>query len=97
MNPRQLLLLLLLLSALPARAEWGRLFYTPAERMEFDRTATSGTHRFDGEIRSSNGRTLRWIDGQTSTSPPLPQVKPGERWDARTGKPYPIELKPAVP
>lgn len=84
----RLLLILLLLPIPLAQAEWGRLFYTPTERAVLDRDATSATHRFDGEVRRSNGKRLRWVDGQASGIQPPRKVKPGERWDPINGKVY---------
>ncbi|SFN97253.1 hypothetical protein SAMN05660284_02634 [Formivibrio citricus] len=97
MNPRLLFFLLLLLVALPSSAEWGRLFYSPAERTELDRNATPLTHRFDGEARNSRGRTLRWVDGQLNASSPPTKVKPGERWDPRTGEVHPDRQRSTTP
>lgn len=97
MNPRLLFFLLLLLAALPSSAEWGRLFYSPAERTELDRNTTPLTHRFDGEARNSRGRTLRWVDGQLNASSPPPGVKAGERWNPRTGEIHPAKPGAATP
>lgn len=87
---RHLLLILVLLQPPLAQAEWSRLFYTQTERAMLDREAPSATHRFDGEIRRSNGKLLRWIDGQASGIQPPRKVKPGDRWDPVSGKIYPI-------
>lgn len=101
MNSIRILVLSLgLLLAWPSHAEWGRLFYTPAERAALDRGAQPGeavtpaTRRFDGEVRRSSGRILRWVDGQPGEPRPPKQVKPGERWNPATGKIYPTGRGP---
>lgn len=96
-------LLCCLLIAMPAQAEWGRLFYTPQERSEIDRgghaAVTAKTnkptlHRFDGEASYNGHVPLRWIDGKAVEHRQPVAVKPGERWDPSTGKVYPAGRGP---
>lgn len=89
------LCILFTLHALPAQAEWGRLFFTPQQRTAPQTITASApiaepsVHRFSGEVQASDGRSLRWIDGQLS-SRKLPQgIKPGQSWDAQNGAIYP--------
>lgn len=78
--------LALLLATLvpPAGGEWQRLFHTPAERAALDREQEQAHipswRRYDGQIHRRGGRILRWVDGQATSQPPPPGVKPGEYW-----------------
>lgn len=74
-----------LLLAVPARAEWGRLFFSAQERAAIDSPARASSparaHRFDGELRSSQGQIVRWIDGRATPRNEIPaHVRPGETW-----------------
>ncbi len=78
-------LLGILLLAMPARAEWGRLFFSAQERTAIDRPVQASSparaHRFDGELRSSQGQVVRWIDGRAAPHGEIPaHVRPGESW-----------------
>ena len=95
------IMILLLLIAIPAQAEWGRLFYTPQERAALNSGATTTVqateptmHYFNGEVQQHNGNTLHWVDGKIIHTPPPKTVKPGEHWDAGTGKVYPAGKGP---
>lgn len=74
-----------LLLALPARAEWGRLFFSAEERAAIDNplhaSGPARSHRFNGELRSSQGQIVRWIDGKAGMDGEIPaHVRPGESW-----------------
>lgn len=93
--------LLGLMLAPPACADWGRLFYTPAERVELERGVPPGNRpagspslrRYDGEVRRSDRRTLHWVDGLPAAAPPK-TVKPGESWRPATGQVFPAGREP---
>lgn len=90
-----------LLLAPATHADWGRLFYTPAERAELERGVQPGTQtsappplrRYDGEVRRSDGRTLHWVDGLPAAAPPN-TVKPGESWQPVSGQVFPAGREP---
>jgi len=86
-------LILALLLCPPTHAQWGVLFFTPGQRAALDETAAAKSSpaptsfRFDGELRNSSGRTIRWVNGLIQTSQPLPQgIRPGDRWINDAGK-----------
>lgn len=90
--------LLLTLPSVQAEPTLGRLFLDPQQRARLDvqrqrnpgflPNAEEGSLTVNGEIRSSNGRRTRWINGQpdwdgTTTAPPLPV---GDTLDQATGE-----------
>lgn len=80
--------LVILLFSLEIRAEWKTLFYSPAQRAAMDRPASmpEQTYRFDGELRSSKGSTIRWVNGTAQTRQDLPLgIRPGDRWTVQAG------------
>jgi hypothetical protein len=104
MNHPRLIALLLLASAItPSQADQpalGRLFLDPQQRALLDRQrlrnpgflANTGdgeaSQTINGEVRSSNGRRTRWINGEANwdgtTSPP--QVPVGDTFNPATGE-----------
>lgn len=79
-----------LMVSLSAHAEWGTLFLTPEQRATLNETARSASasapraHRFDGELRSSSGHAVRWINGSMQTGLPPPKgIRPGEQWTSQ--------------
>lgn len=104
MSPARLLALLLwALAAPPGIAEdtsLGRLFLDPQQRARLDaqRQRNPGfqpnvvdneaSQTINGEVRSSNGRSIRWINGEAhwnSTNPP-PGVPVGDTFNPATGE-----------
>lgn len=104
MSPARLLALLLwALAASPGIAEdtsLGRLFLDPQQRARLDaqRQRNPGfqpnvvdneaSQTINGEVRSSNGRSVRWINGEAnwnSTNPP-PGVPVGDTFNPATGE-----------
>ncbi|WP_028452608.1 hypothetical protein [Chitinilyticum aquatile] len=74
-----------------AADDWGRLFYSPAERAAEHAPQTVDApaqeiRQFSGEIRVSGGKRVRLINGQPSTASPPAHVRPGEAWDAQSGE-----------
>lgn len=100
-SPTRLLALgALLLSGL-AQAEdgsLGRLFLTPAQRAGLDqqrqRAASApstpgerdGSRTVNGEVRRSDGRNTRWIDGRAEPGATPPGVPVGDRYNPATGE-----------
>ncbi len=100
---RLIALLLLAAVALPGLADeqtLGRLFLDPQQRARLDlqRRQNPGflpdagneeaSRTFSGEVRSSNGRRTRWINGQADwqgTTPP-PHVPVGDSFNPATGE-----------
>ena len=90
-----------LLLATIAHADWGRLFYSPAERAELERSAQpenrpsslSLLRRYDGAVRRDGGHLQHWVDGQPAAAPPK-TVKPGESWQPVTGQVFPAGREP---
>lgn len=78
----------------------GRLFFTPQQRAELDRQrlhnpgAMAGgvdqqsAQTINGEIRRSNGRSTRWINGevQWNETTPAPRVPVGDTFHPGTGE-----------
>ena len=104
MNIRPTLLLLLLVVAPTlCRAQQeplGRLFLTPQQRAALDRqrqlnpgfspntTEGEASQTINGEVRRSNGRATRWINGQAiwDDSIPAPRVPVGDTFHPETGE-----------
>lgn len=93
------LLIIGALSQGPAQAEQevlGRLFLTPQQRAALDRQRLQNTNfqvneasqTFNGEIRRSNGRSIRWVNGEASwNTPGSPQhVLVGDTYHPGTGE-----------
>ena len=104
MSPARLTLLLLLASAvMPSVAETpplGRLFLDPQQRARRDAQRQRNpaflpdagdiavSQTFNGEVRSSNGRRTRWINGEADwngTAPPA-RVPVGDTFNPSTGE-----------
>lgn len=104
MSPARLILLLLLAQAItPGFAEeapLGRLFLDPQQRARLDAQRqhnpgfqpnagdTEASQTINGEVRSSNGRRTRWINGEADwegTTPP-PRVPVGDTFNPATGE-----------
>lgn len=100
---RLLLLLLPTLAQNPAWAQQeplGRLFFTPQQRAALDRqrelnrnfvpnaTENETSLTINGEVRRSNGRGTRWINGEAdwNASTPAPQVPVGDTFHPATGE-----------
>jgi hypothetical protein len=100
---RQLILLLPLLGQNPAWAQQdalGRLFFTPQQRSELDRqrllnpggnsamTDNEVSQTINGEVRRSNGRSTRWINGSADwdSNTPRPRVPVGDTFHPGTGE-----------
>ncbi|UXY15253.1 hypothetical protein N8I74_18370 [Chitiniphilus purpureus] len=79
------LLLLLLSPACCAADGWGRLFYTPQERVTLERPAVpqmqAQSRRLDGEVRHGT-RLVRFVDGRPVGYAMPSQIRVGERWAA---------------
>lgn len=70
----------------------GRLFLTPVQRQQLDRQRLNPTSQsaatepetsqtFNGEVRRSDGRTTRWVNGEAMTGPlPKAQVPIGDTY-----------------
>jgi hypothetical protein len=104
MSRTRLLTLLLLCSAnVPSLAEeapLGRLFLDPQQRARLDlqRQHNPGfqpnagdneaSQTINGEVRSSNGRSIRWINGEANWdgSAPPPGVPVGDTFNPATGE-----------
>lgn len=104
MKPARLLAILLLIPpAAPSLAEvlgLGRLFLEPQQRARLDvqrqhnprllpSTGDSeASQTINGEVRSSNGRTIRWINGEAhwDGSAPPPRVPVGDTFNPATGE-----------
>jgi len=104
MSPARLTLsLLLALAAIPSFAEQpalGRLFLTPQQRARLDvqRQRNPGflpdagdgeaSQTINGEVRSSNGRRTRWINGEANWdgTAPAPRVPVGDTFNPATGE-----------
>ncbi|MBT9522487.1 MAG: hypothetical protein IV101_16560 [Dechloromonas sp.] len=102
-SARRIALLLLALANTPSFAEeapLGRLFLDPQQRARLDAqrqhnpgfqpNAGEGeaSQTINGEVRSSNGRRTRWINGEAdwdSTAPP-PRVPVGDTFNPATGE-----------
>lgn len=78
----------------------GRLFMTPQQRAALDRQRllnpgfrpdvmeSDASQTLNGEVRRSNGRTTRWINGEArwnDTTPP-PRVPVGDTFHPATGE-----------
>ena len=98
--------------SLAASAELGRLFYTPAQRVQLDsarahhvtqfvsqtKPASPPPLRYDGVVIRSDGQTTRWVDGkaQAGTSS-VAGLKPGQiRAGGKVYEPYQV-LRPTPP
>jgi len=99
----RLLALLLLSSAIaPSLADQpalGRLFLDPQQRARLDiqRQHNTGfqpnaddqaSQTINGEVRSSNGRRIRWINGEANweSTAPAPRVPVGDTFNPSTGE-----------
>jgi hypothetical protein len=96
-----LLLVLIVHGAAWAQQEpLGRLFLTPQQRAALDRqrllnpgfrpnvVESDVSQTLNGEVRRSNGRTTRWINGEArwnDTTPP-PRVPVGDTFHPATGE-----------
>lgn len=93
------LLIICALGQAPAQAEQGtlgRLFLTPQQRAVLDRQRHQNTsfqtneasQTFNGEIRRSNGSSIRWVNGEASwNTPGSPQHVPiGDTYHPGTGE-----------
>ena len=96
-------LLLLAAVAIPCQAEeaqLGRLFLAPQQRTKLDlqrqrnpgflpeTSSSEASQTFNGEVRSSNGRRTRWINGEVNwdgTALP-PRVPVGDTFNPATGE-----------
>ncbi|MDW5415459.1 hypothetical protein R6242_02605 [Iodobacter sp. CM08] len=85
-------LLMLLFPCLVAQADWGKLFFSPAERAlsrgdgrpQAEASAVVDTFRLDGEI-TRNGKKLRWVNGELSRVPLPSGLKVGQTLTRETG------------
>jgi len=102
-SSRLIALLLAALAATPSLAEeapLGRLFLDPQQRARLDAqrqrnpgfqpnaSESEGSQTINGEVRSSNGRRTRWINGEANwdgTAPP-PRVPVGDTFNPATGE-----------
>lgn len=101
---RPLLLLLMILAAAPSLAaetpQLGRLFLDPQQRAKLDlqrqrnpallqETSDSDTSlTVNGEVRSSNGRRTRWINGAAdwNNATPAPRIPVGDTYLPGSGE-----------
>jgi len=100
---RPVLLLVLACVQSPAWAQTeplGRLFFTPQQRAALDRqrqtnpnflantTEEESSLTINGEVRRSNGRSTRWINGkaQWKSSAPTARVPVGDTFHPSTGE-----------
>lgn len=97
-----LLSLLLLFSGIvPAQANTeglGRLFTTPQQRAQLDRQRLQNptllpagqngesSLTINGEIRRSNGRATRWINGKMNDAAGAPRIAVGDTYHPATGE-----------
>ncbi|PKO37344.1 MAG: hypothetical protein CVU33_13575 [Betaproteobacteria bacterium HGW-Betaproteobacteria-6] len=103
MSPTRLLALLLLSAAIaPSLADplpLGRLFLDPQQRARLDiqRQHNTGfqpdagdqaSQTINGEVRSSNGRSIRWINGEANWegTAPAPRIPVGDTFNPSTGE-----------
>jgi len=104
MSPARLIVLLLLASATtPSLAEQpalGRLFLDPQQRARLDAQRlrnpgflpntgdSEASQTLNGEVRSSNGRHTRWINGEANWdgSAQTPRVPVGDTFNPATGE-----------
>jgi hypothetical protein len=85
-------LLLMLFPSMLAHADWGKLFFSPAERAlsrgdgrpQAEASEVIDTFRLDGEI-SRNGKKLRWVNGELSRIPLPSGLKVGQTLTRETG------------
>jgi len=100
---RLILIVILALLAKTSFAEQpvlGRLFFDPQQRARLDAQRqrnpgflpnavdTEASQTFNGEVRSSNGRRTRWINGEANwdgTAQP-PRVPAGDTFNPATGE-----------
>jgi hypothetical protein len=104
MRPPKLFALLLLASAIPPgfadQPALGRLFFDQQQRARLDAQRqrnpsvlantgeSEGSQTINGEVRSSNGRRMRWINGEANwdgTAQP-PRVPVGDTFNPATGE-----------
>ncbi|MFZ2970995.1 MAG: hypothetical protein WA049_00030 [Ferribacterium limneticum] len=103
MSRIRLLVLLLICSAnVPGQAEeapLGRLFLDPQQRARLDlqrqhnpgfqpNADSEASQTINGEVRSSGGRSIRWINGEANWdgSTPPPRVPVGDTFNPATGE-----------
>lgn len=104
MSPARLIALLLLAAAIPPgfaeESSLGRLFLDPQQRARLDAQRqhnigfqpnagdSEASLTINGEVRSSNGRRTRWINGEAdwegTTQPP--RVPVGDTFNPATGE-----------
>lgn len=100
-SPIRLVALGALLLGGPTQAEegtLGRLFLTPAQRASIDQqrqravsvpnipAEREGSLTVNGEIRRSDGRNTRWIDGRAEPGTTPTGVPVGDRYNPTTGE-----------
>jgi hypothetical protein len=100
---RLITLLLLAAVTMPCLAEdapLGRLFLDPHQRARLDlqrqrnpgllpdNSSSEGSQTFNGEVRSSNGRRTRWINGEADWDGTVlpPRVPVGDTFNPATGE-----------
>jgi len=100
---RLITLLLLVAVTMPCRAEdapLGRLFLDPQQRARLDLQrqrnprllpdagSNEASQTFNGEVRSSNGRRTRWINGEADWDGTVlpPRVPVGDTFNPATGE-----------
>lgn len=101
MKTGTLTLLLLLIGIPSAQANTdglGRLFTTPQQRAQLDRQRLQNpgllpagqngesSLTINGEIRRSNGRATRWINGELNESASAPRISVGDTYHPATGE-----------
>lgn len=113
MNPRMIVASLSLLAAASVHAaDPGRLFYTPAQRAQLEAARARNvtqvgqaapvpappTVRFDGVAIRSDGKTIRWVNGQPQLGATgVAGLKPGQiRAGGKVYEPYQV-LRPTPP
>ena len=97
-----ILVALLVLATIPTASSatdgLGRLFTTPQQRAQLDRqrlqnptllpTGENGESSLtlNGEVRRSNGRSVRWINGELNDTASAPRIAVGDTWHPATGE-----------
>lgn len=86
--------------ALAQEEPLGRLFFTPAQRMALERqrqhgqsiassqSAMESRQTFNGEVRRSDGRSVRWINGEVNwdKSEIAPRIAVGDTLNRSNGE-----------
>lgn len=101
MNSVRLIAFLLFAStAIPSQADQpalGRLFLDPQQRAKLDiqrrrnpgfQPDVEASQTINGEVRSSNGRSIRWINGEANwgNTNPAPRIPVGDTFNPSTGE-----------